>query len=112
MNSDEIWLLQLWSGTFGASIGAIAAAGVALLLGWRSNNKHQLRLAALARRQAAALAEEQLASQERSLRQQLDDQRAEASKARYFEAIGAIVATVEAGRSGFTSVITTTYSLN
>ncbi|WP_164200199.1 hypothetical protein [[Micrococcus luteus] ATCC 49442] len=111
MNSDEIWLLQLWSGTFGASIGAIAAAGVALLLGWRSN-KHQLRLAALARRQAAALAEEQLASQERSLRQQLDDQRAEASKARYFEAIGAFVATVEAGRSGFTSVIRTTYSLN
>lgn len=90
MNSDEIWLLQLWSGAFAAAgSGAVAV----LVLYW--SNRHQTKLAAIARRQAAYLAGEQLEAQELSMRRQLDEQRAEASKARYFAATGDLVAAVE-----------------
>ncbi|BCW62852.1 hypothetical protein [Arthrobacter sp. StoSoilB22] len=92
MNSDEMWLLQLWSGTFGATIGAIAAAAVAILV-VTLTNRHQSKLterslelqATLAResqeelRRQAASAEE---AQERALRLQLEVQRQEASKER------------------------------
>jgi hypothetical protein len=90
MNSDEIWLLQLWSGAF-AALGSGAVAVLVL----HGSNRHQSKLAEIARRQAAHLAGEQLEAQERSMRQQLDEQRAEASKARYFAATGDLVAAVE-----------------
>lgn len=90
MNSDEIWLLQLWSGAFAAAgSGAVAV----LVLYW--SNRHQSKLAEIARRQAAHLAGEQLEAQERAMRRQLDEQRDEASKASYFAATGDLVAAVE-----------------
>ncbi|MBT2536248.1 hypothetical protein [Arthrobacter sp. ISL-69] len=90
MNSDEIWLLQLWSGAFAAAGSGLVAV---LVLYW--SNRHQSKLAEIARRQAAHLAGEQLEAQERAMRRQLDEQRAEASKARYFAATGDLVAAVE-----------------
>lgn len=90
MNSDEIWLLQLWSGAFAAAGSGVIAV---LVLYW--SNRHQSKLAERARRQAAHLAAEQLEAQEQGLRRQLDEQRAEASKARYFAATGDLIAAVE-----------------
>lgn len=43
VNSDEIWLLQLWSGAFGGVISAAAAAVVAVGVLYFSN-KHQTKL--------------------------------------------------------------------
>ena len=90
MNSDETWLLYLWSGAFSAAV----SGGVAVLVLYWST-RHQSKLAEIARRQAAHLAGEQLEAQERSMRLQLDEQRAEASKARYFAATGDLVGAVE-----------------
>lgn len=111
MNSDEIWLLQLWSGVFGASIGAIAAAGVALLV-VTLTNKHQAKLAKEASDLQTALAgkalDEQraqsklaLAAQEKGLRLQLEEQKAEAIRARYLSATADFITAVEMGYSTF-----------
>lgn len=92
MNSDETWLLQLWSGTFGATIGAIAAAAVAILV-VTITNRHQSKLTQrsldLQTKLAKETLEEQrthaavaLKAQERALTLQLQVQREEASKER------------------------------
>lgn len=92
MNSDEMWLLQLWSGTFGAAISAVAAAVVALLV-VTLTNRHQSRLSEIALAKQAEWAAEALAGQreqaaeafaqqEKILRQQLAEQQAEASRER------------------------------
>ncbi|WP_281449230.1 hypothetical protein [Paenarthrobacter nitroguajacolicus] len=97
MNSDEIWLLQLWSGVFGAAISAVLAAGVALLV-VTMTNKHQTKIAEAAKsaqeKQAAnALAAqermhaEQLVEQRAGLTRQLEEQQAETARARQAEAI-------------------------
>jgi hypothetical protein len=44
VNSDEIWLLQLWSGTIGAFVAAVMGGLVALLV-VRLTTNHQERLA-------------------------------------------------------------------
>ena len=75
MNSDEMWLLQLWSGTFGATIGAVLAAGVALLV-VTLTNKHQNRMAKSA-----------LEGQRADLQRQINEQRAESSRNRGTAAI-------------------------
>lgn len=99
MNSDEIWLLQLWSGAFAAAGSGLVAV---LVLYW--SNRHQSKLAERGRRQVAHLANEQLEAQERALRRQLDEQRAEASKARYFAATGDLIAAVESCANTFRRV--------
>ncbi|CAH0233107.1 hypothetical protein SRABI26_02699 [Arthrobacter sp. Bi26] len=102
MNSDEVWMLQLWSGTFGAAISAVAAAVVALLV-VTLTNKHQSRLSEIAlAKQAewasAALAgqreqaAEAFAQQEKILRQQLAEQQAEASRERSTKAAADMIA--------------------
>lgn len=101
MNSDEIWLLQLWSGVFGAAIGALAAAAVALLV-VNLTNRHQTRLSAKAIAVQKALADqalqvqrehakEALNAQEVSLRRQLEEQQAEASRDRQKAAMAEMV---------------------
>lgn len=76
MNSDEIWLLQLWSGTFGAAISAVAAAFVAILV-VQLSNKHQSRLAKL----------------------QLKEQRAEAARQRTIAAVADLLAALSEFRT-------------
>ena len=48
MNSDEIWLLQLWSGVIGSFIAAVVGGLVALMV-VRLTNGHQSKLAARGR---------------------------------------------------------------
>lgn len=102
---------QLWSGIFGSVIGAMAAAGVALLVLWLSN-KHQHALAqdALAeQRRLARLAldaqSEQAATaleeQRKSLELQLLEQRAEASKERETRAMSELIAEVDVLRKRY-----------
>lgn len=104
MNSDEMWLLQLWSGTFGATIGAVAAAVVAWMVVGRTN-RHQSTLAKEALELQAVLAdaalEEQrlqsaaaLKAQKDTLTQQLRDQRSEASRDRMIVAVTDMIAAV------------------
>lgn len=111
MNSDEMWLLQLWSGTFGAAIGAIAAALVALMVVKRTN-KLQLDLAEdaleLQARLADAALEEQrlqaaaaLKAQKEALTQQLHEQRAEASKGRMIVAVTDMIEAVHQMGTGY-----------
>lgn len=76
MNSDEIWLLQLWSGTIGAAISAVAAAAVAILV-VRLSSRHQSRLADL----------------------QLKEQRDEATRQRTIFAIADMLAAVNEFRT-------------
>lgn len=52
MNSDEIWLLQLWSGAIGSFVAAVLGGLVALVV-VRLTNSQQRRLAAEARERAA-----------------------------------------------------------
>jgi hypothetical protein len=97
MNSDEMWLLQLWSGAFGATIGAILAAGVAFMV-VRLTNNHQGKLSTESLVQQRTLAEAALAAQKvqaaaaleaqkEALSQQLAEQRVEASKGRMIAAV-------------------------
>lgn len=101
MNSDEIWLLQLWSGAFGACLGAGGAAAVAMLV-LRKTNEHQTVLAAEAMDTQRAIAAEALKEQREhaktaldqqraALGQQLHEQRAEASLAREIAAIADLI---------------------
>lgn len=93
MNSDEIWLLQLWSGTFAAAVSGAVAVFVLYL-----SNRHQTKLSKLAREDASAAADrqlesqavglrEQLVSQQRGLEAQLVQQRLEATKERQAAAL-------------------------
>lgn len=68
MNSDEMWLLYMWSGVFASAVGG----GVAMLVLWRTN-AHQSKLA----------------------NRQLADQKSESKRARCATAIGDLVAAVE-----------------
>lgn len=82
---DALWIscgswLSLWSGATGAFVGAVLAAGVALLVVWLTN-KHQSKLSAAS-----------LDAQKTSLEVQLAEQRHEASKARELAAIADLVA--------------------
>ncbi|WP_285240090.1 hypothetical protein [Pseudarthrobacter sp. MEB009] len=101
MNSDEVWLLQLWSGVFGAAIGALAAAAVALLV-VNLTNRHQSRLSAKAIAAQMALAaealvvqkkhaEDALKAQEDSSLRQLREQNEESSRNRQIAAVADMI---------------------
>lgn len=114
---EALWIscgtwLGFWNGVIGAFTGAVLAAGVAMLVVWRTN-KHQTKLvdrqlddagqkatAALGHQKIAetkALQEQraalnkQLTEQRESLRTQLDEQRREASKNREHAAIAEVL---------------------
>jgi len=82
---DALWIscgtwLGFWSGAIGAFVGALMAAGVALLVVWLTN-KHQSQLASDAR-----------ALQEASMQQQLKELRDEAALARKLQSISDLLA--------------------
>lgn len=83
MNSDEMWLLGLWSGTFGAAVSAVAAALVAIAV-LHFSNKHQTALAKKAREAAT-----------RDLEHQIVVQREEASRERGSQAIAVFLAELD-----------------
>lgn len=82
MNSDETWLLYMWSGVFASAVGGAVAAGVAMYV-LRKTNKHQ-----------ADLAKTQLRQQKIALDLQLQEQRKEATKVREIAAIADLLAVV------------------
>lgn len=67
--------LQLWSGSFGAALSAVLAAGVAVFVVWRSN-KHQTKLSAIARAESFSESQKARREQRELLQKQLDEQRA------------------------------------
>lgn len=125
MNSDETWLLYLWSGTFGGAIAGMVAGVVAVLVLWRTN-VHQTKLANAAMVEQRRLATEALIEQRRlaeaetaaaearaaralenqreGLAQQLREQREEAAKGRRHAALGDLVAAVERGTNRYKSI--------
>lgn len=94
MNREEIWLLELWSGSFGAALSAAVAAAVAVVVLYFSN-KHQSKEAAIARREAAEQSRTLLEAQEKGLREQLQEQKLEAALARRVTALAEVIAEAE-----------------
>lgn len=101
MNSDEIWLLQLWSGAIGSFVGAVIGGLVALIVVSLAN-RHQKRLSEAAMDLQKRLAREALAEQREqsrialeeqreSLQTQLRENRAEASKTREIAALADLI---------------------
>ncbi|VXB25578.1 hypothetical protein ARTHRO9V_130217 [Arthrobacter sp. 9V] len=92
MNSDEIWLLQLWSGVFGAAISAVLAAGVAILV-VTLTNKHQTTLSQKAideqRRLAEVALEEQKRQFELTLKRQSEEARQDRLRLAVHDAVAA-----------------------
>jgi hypothetical protein len=108
---QEMWLLQLWSGTIGAALSAVLAALVAVGV-VLSSNKVQRGIAAEALAENTRQSEEQTSiireqleeqrkqgeAQLASVREQLYEQRKEASKAREYAAIADLVGLTAVGR--------------
>lgn len=106
MNSDETWLLYLFSGLFGAVISGVVAAIVAVLL-LRNTNQHvsneavkntteQRRLAALETKAAEARADKALTAQREGLELQLSEQKRQSSLARKVDAAAELASTIRA----------------
>lgn len=93
MNSDETWLLYMWSGVFSSAIGGAVAAIVAMLV-LRKTNKHQSTLATTQLAGQRNDLERQLMEQRQGLELQLREQRAEASNARETAAIADMLAAI------------------
>lgn len=95
---DALWIscgtwLVVWNGLIGALIAAVLAAGVAMLVVLLSTN-HQTKLAKAERRAQQNAAIKELKQQSDSLKLQLAEQRAEASKARETAAIADMLAAI------------------
>lgn len=94
IGDQEMWLLQLWSGTIGAAVAAVLAAIVTVVT-LMCSTRHGEKLAREARSHANKLAEAQLKEAKSAREEQVREQRGEAAKSRQFSAIADLVAALE-----------------